>query len=265
MGIFRRIEFFEERMSKVIDIKNIKISCSQCSLQQLCLPRGLSHDEFESLTAIVKRERPYAKGEPVFQIGQPFKSLFAVRTGSVKVFLQSDDGDEQIVGFHMPGELLGFDGMGHDKHCCAAVALESSSICELPYSRLHDLAREMPSLSDHFMTLMSNEIADEHAMMLMLAKKSAEARMATFLLSLSLRFKKRGFSPYQFNLTMSRHDIANYLGLAVETVSRIMTHMQDAGLIEVDRRFVSITNMPELRALAGLPQDREALMDCRTE
>lgn len=239
-------------MTKIINFKSVKVSCSQCSLASLCLPRGLNNEELESLTSIVKRERPLVKGEPLFELGQPFKSLYAIRTGSVKVYLPTNEGDEQIVGFHMPGELLGFDGMGHDVHCCSAVALESSSICELPYSRLHDLSHELPSLTDHFMTLMSHEIADEHAMMLMLAKKSAEARMATFLLSLSARFSKRGFSAKQFNLTMSRHDIANYLGLAVETVSRIMTHMQEEGLIDVDRRFVSIVDMPGLRSLAGI-------------
>ncbi len=241
-------------MPKVINIKSIKVSCSQCSLSQLCLPRGLNDEEFDLLSSIVKRERPISKGDTVFEIGQPFKSLYAIRTGSVKVFLPTNEGDEQIVGFHMPGELLGFDGMGHDTHACSAVALESSSICELPYSNLHDLAHELPSLSDHFMTLMSNEIAEEHAMMLMLAKKTAEARLATFLMNLSARFSKRGFSSRQFNLTMSRHDIANYLGLAVETVSRIMTHMQEEGVIEVDRRFVNIVNMQGLRDLAGMAE-----------
>ena len=220
-------------MTKVINFKSIKMSCTQCSLSQLCLPRGLTLEEIDSLTAIVKRERPVDKGEPLYELGQPFKSLYAIRTGSVKVFLPTNDGDEQIVGFHMPGEILGFDGMGHDLHACSAVALESSSICELPYSHLHDLSHKLPSLSDHLMTLMSNEIADEHAMMLMLAKKSAEARMATFLTSLSARFNKRGFSAHQFHLTMSRNDIANYLGLAVETVSRLMV----AELMDLDIDF----------------------------
>lgn len=239
-------------MSKVINFKNVKVSCSQCSLTQLCLPRGLHQDEFDHLTSIVKRERPLEKGEPLFELGQPFKSLYAIRTGSVKVFLPTNDGEEQIVGFHMPGELLGFDGMGHDKHSCSAIALESTSVCELPYTRLHELCHEIPGLSEHFMTLMSNEIADEHAMMLMLAKKSAEERLATFLLSLSARFHRRGFSPKQFNLTMSRNDISNYLGLAVETVSRIMTHLQEEQIINVDRRFVSILDMARLRGIAGV-------------
>jgi CRP/FNR family transcriptional regulator len=252
-------------MTKVLNFKTVKMSCSQCSLSTLCLPRGLNDDEFESLTAIVKRERPIEKGTPLFELGQPFKSLYAIRTGSVKVFLPTNEGDEQIVGFHMPGEILGFDGMGHDCHACSAVALESSSICELPYANLHDLSQRLPSLSDHLMNLMSNEIADEHAMMLMLAKKSAEARMATFLINLSLRFQKRGFSANQFNLTMSRNDIANYLGLAVETVSRLMTHMQESGLIQVDRRFVSILNMQGLRSLSGNSEHQHMCAEERAE
>ena len=252
-------------MTKVINFKSIKMSCTQCSLSQLCLPRGMSMEEFESLTAIVKRERPIEKGTTLFEMGQPFRSLYAIRTGSVKVFLPTNDGEEQIVGFHMPGEILGFDGMGHDVHACSAVALESSSICELPYSNLNDLAHKLPSLSDHLMTLMSNEIADEHSMMLMLAKKSAEARMAAFLVSLSSRFRKRGFSANQFNLTMSRNDIANYLGLAVETVSRLMTHMQDNGIIHVDRRFVSIKDMDGLHALAGECEPAQAHVTDKVE
>jgi len=242
-------------MPKVIDIKSIKVSCSQCSLSRLCLPRGLSPEDFDKLTSLVKRERPIAKGETVFAVGQPFKSLYAIRSGSVKVFLPATDGEDQIVGFHMPGELMGFDGLGHDKHHCSAVALESTSICELPYSRLHEIAQAMPTVSDHFMALMSQEITEEHSMMLMLAKKTAEARVAIFLLNLSASFNKRGFSTRQFNLSMPRNDIANYLGLAVETVSRIMTHLQDEGILSVDRRFVNILDLPKLRALAGTNED----------
>ncbi|MEJ2392400.1 MAG: fumarate/nitrate reduction transcriptional regulator Fnr [Gammaproteobacteria bacterium] len=239
-------------MPKVSGIKSIKISCSQCSLSQQCLPRGLNAEEVEMFSAIVKRKHPISKGDTVFEIGQPFNSLYVIRAGSAKLLLRSNDGNEQVVGFHMPGKLLGFDAMGHDRHCSSAVVLESSSICELPYNRLHILAQELPSLREHLMALMSHEIADEHAIMLMLTKKTAEARIAMFLLNLSARFNKLGFSTKQFNLSMSRNDIANYLGLAVETVSRIMTHMQEEGVIEVDRRFVNIVAMPSLRALAEL-------------
>ncbi len=252
-------------MNKVVDFKSVKLSCLACSLSQLCLPRGLNKADFAKVAAIVERERPLEKGEPLFKLGQPFKSLYAVRTGSVKVYLPTNDGGEQIVGFHMPGELLGFDAMGHDEHTCTAVALEDSSVCELPYAQLHKIAKQVPGLSEHFMTLMSNEIADEHKMMLMLGKKSAEERTAIFLLSLSARFSQRGFSPNQFNLTMSRLDMGNYLGLAVETISRCVSHMQDEKIIEADRKYIHILDMPRLRAMAGVDEPTCQLLEGRVE
>jgi len=252
-------------MSKVINIKSVKLSCSQCSLSTLCLPRGLDRDEFEKVASIVQRERPLRKGEALFEIGQPFKSLYAVQSGSVKVYLPTNDGEEQIVGFHMPGELLGFDALGHDEHTCTAVALETSSICELPYTKLSEIAKQVPGLSMHFMQLMGNEIADEHGMMLMLGKKSAEERIASFLISLSARYSKRGFSPNQFNLTMSRHDIANYLGLAVETISRCISHMQDEKILSADRKYIDILDMPRLRALAGVSERPCSILEERAE
>ena len=239
-------------MNKIINFKAVKQNCAVCSLSQLCLPRGLNHRALDELEKIVQHEHTLNKGDVLFQIGQPFKSLYAVQSGSVKVFLPTNDGDEQIVGFHMPGELFGFDALGHDEHTCTAVALESTRICELPYSKLNAIAMEVPDLRDHFMHLMSNEIADEHTMMLTLGKKSAEERIAAFLLNLSVRFSKRGFSPNQFNLTMSRHDIGNYLGLAVETISRCISHMQDEMIVEADRKYIRILDMVRLHELAGL-------------
>lgn len=239
-------------MSKVVNFQAVKVSCAQCNLSQLCMPRGLSDDEFDTLSDMVKRERPLQKGETLFKLGQSFTSLYAIRSGSLKSFLPANaGGDEQIVGFNMPGELLGFDGISHNSHNCTAMALEQTSVCEMPFNRLQELCLELPSLKDHFLSLMSQEIVSEHGMMQMLARKSAEARLATFLLDLSNRFKRRGFSPTQFNLTMSRHDIANYLGLAVETVSRIMTHLQEAGMIQVERRFMSLLDLEQLQKLAG--------------
>jgi len=241
-------------MNKIINFKAIKQTCANCSLAQLCVPRGLNHHALDELEKIVQHEHTLNKGDVLFQIGQPFKSLYAVQSGSVKVSLPTNDGDEQIVGFHMPGELFGFDALGHDEHTCTAVALESTRVCELPYSKLNEIAKEVPDLRDHFMHLMSNEIADEHTMMLTLGKKSAEERIAAFFLSLSVRFSTRGFSPNQFNLTMSRHDIGNYLGLAVETISRCISHMQIEKIVEADRKYIRILDMTRLQELAGMSE-----------
>jgi len=252
-------------MNKVVNIKSVKLSCAQCSLATLCLPRGLEKDEFDKVASIVQREWPMRKGEVLFEMGEPFRSLYAVQSGSLKALIPTSNGDEQIVGFNMPGELLGFDALGGDVHTCTTVALETSSVCELPFSKLNMIAEEIPSLNQHFMQLMSNEIADEHKMMLMLGKKSADERIASFLLSLSARFSKRGFSPNQFNLTMSRHDISNYLGLAVETISRCIGHLQDEHIIEAERKYIRIIDMPRLRKLAGITEQRCLLLEENAE
>lgn len=246
-------------MPKVIDIKSSKNTCSKCSLSQVCLPRGLSAKELGVLSTLVKHEHLFSKGEAVYEAGQSFNSLYAIRSGSVKVLLPTNNGENKIVGFHMPGKLLGFDGMRHGNHCCTAIALESTSVCELPYNQLLELAIKLPNLGKRLISLMSDEITDDHGQLLMLTKKSAEARLATFLLNLSTCFKMRGFSAEKFNLRMSRNDIANYLGLAVETVSRIMTHMQDKGIIDVNRRFVNIVNMRDLRIMADIAANQPAL------
>ncbi|HEB58565.1 MAG TPA: fumarate/nitrate reduction transcriptional regulator Fnr [Gammaproteobacteria bacterium] len=237
-------------MNQIVNLKTLKTTCQACSLSELCLPRSLDDGEMVKLDDIVQRKRPIKKGEYLFQVGQPFRSLFAVRSGSVKVFLPTPSGEEQIVGFHMPGELLGLDAMEHETHSCSAVALETTTVCELPYQNMQDLCHEIPGLNHQFMSLVSKEIGSEHEMLLMLGKKMADVRLAAFLLNLSCRFRTRGFSPNEFNLSMSRHDIANYLGLAVETVSRLFTRFQDDGMIEVHRRLVTIKDMSRLIALA---------------
>lgn len=238
-------------MSNIIKIKSVKNTCDQCTLSQSCIPRGLNVEEHGILSTIFKHEHLISKGDIVYKHGQPFNSLYAIRSGSVKVLLPTNDDEKKIVGFHMPSDLIGFDGMKHKKHHCTAVALEPTCICELPYKQLLELIITMPSLGKHFINLMG-EIAEDRTQLLMLTKKTAEARVASFLLNHSERFRIRGFSEKQFNLRMSRNDTANYLGLAVETVSRIMTRMQEEGLIDVNRRFVNILNMQDLRIMADI-------------
>jgi CRP/FNR family transcriptional regulator len=244
-------------MNKVINISSAKSSCALCGFSDLCLPHGLKREEWKLLDGLVQQELTLEKGESLFYSGQGFKSLFAVHSGSVKTFILTNEGDEQIIGFHMPGDLLGFDALGPDVHSCTAVALETSSVCELPIKPLKELCIKVPDFAQHMMALMSQQITDQHEMMLMLAKKSAEVRIAALLLSISSRFQARGFSANQYHLSMSRHDIGNYLGLAVETVSRLLTHLHDTGVIQVDRRYINIADMHRLRQLAQLGEINE--------
>lgn len=240
--------------TKIVDLAKIKVACRECSLARLCLPMGLAPSDMDRLDGIINRPRPLRRGEHLFRAGEHFRSLFAVRSGSIKVYTPCADGTEQVLGFHLPGELVGLDAIEEERHVCSARVLETTSVCAMPYDRLQDLAQEIPSLHNHFIKLMSKELARDEAMLLLLGKGNAEERLATFLLSLSLRFRDRGFSETEFNLSMSRHDIGNYLGLAVETVSRMFSRLQDEGVLTVHRKNIQIHDMRRLRAMIHWPE-----------
>ncbi|MBU1331082.1 MAG: fumarate/nitrate reduction transcriptional regulator Fnr [Gammaproteobacteria bacterium] len=225
--------------------------CKDCSLAALCLPLSLNLEDMDALDEIVKRGRPLKKGEFLFRQGDTFDSVFAVRSGALKTFTLSDGGAEQITGFHLPSELVGLSGMDTEVYPVSAQALETTSVCEIPFERLDELSVQLPQLRRQLMRVMSREIRDDQQMMLLLSKKTADERIATFLVNLSARFRARGFSPSQFRLAMSRNEIGNYLGLAVETVSRVFTRFQQNKLLEADGKEVHILDPIELCALAG--------------
>lgn len=225
--------------------------CSECSLAALCLPLSLEMQDLDALDAIVKRGRPLKKGEFLFRQGDAFGSVFAVRSGSLKTFNLTDCGEEQITGFHLPSEFVGLSAMDTELYPVSAIALETTSICEIPFERLDELSLHLPQLRRQLMRIMSREIRDEQQMLLLLSKKNADERIATFLVNLSARFRARGYSPHQFRLAMSRSEIGNYLGLAVETVSRVFTRFQQSNLLKADGKEIHLLNLVDLCELAG--------------
>ena len=227
------------------------VSCKNCCLSEFCLPSGLTSTELDELINIITRSPSLSRGKHLFKIGDPIQSVYAVRSGSVKVYVPTEPGEEQVLAFILPGEFLGFDGIEAQHHTCASVALETTTVCELPYDRLEELCHALPAIDSRIHKLIGKEITVDHEMLILLGKRTAEERLATFLLSLSARFKKRGFSERDFNLSMSRHEIGSYLGLAVETVSRLFARFQDEGLVSVNRRYVEILAMDELKKLVG--------------
>ncbi len=234
---------------RVISLENIKVACKDCSLATLCLPMGLLPEDVERLDSIVKRNRPLHRGDHLFREGDPFKTLFIVKTGSVKTFTPSEDGGEQVLGFHLPGEIIGLDAIQNEVHGCSAKVLETAAVCEVPFDRLEELTSTIPSLQHQMYRLLSKEISEDTGLLMLLGKRNAEERLAAFLLSLSDRFKRRGFSANDFHLSMSRHEIGNYLGLAVETVSRLFTRFQDERLLEVDRKHIRLVDLGGLQAI----------------
>lgn len=228
-----------------------RVSCSECRLGSLCLPIAVTTDQVDQIDAIIQRSKPLGKGDHIFQQGDKFRSVYAVRSGAIKAYTLTDSGKEQITGFYLPGEILGMDGIGTFSHSASARAIERSAVCEIPYDSLGTLSAQLPSLQSHFFQIMSQEINNDQKLIGMLGKNSAEERIAAFLLSLSTRNLRRKFSATEFRIPMSRTDIANYLGLTIETVSRIFTRLQKNNVIAIDYKELSILDMQKLRELSG--------------
>jgi CRP/FNR family transcriptional regulator, anaerobic regulatory protein len=238
-----------------ISLARLKTACSTCSLRELCLPVGLSQQDMTKLDDLVFVRRTVKRGEHLFRAGDPFDSLYAARTGFFKTKLLLEDGREQVTGFHMAGELMGLDGIGPERHTCDAVALEDSDVCVIPFERLEGLSREMEALQHHFHKVMSREIVREHGVMMLLGSMRAEERLAAFLLNLSQRLSTRGYSAHEFNLRMTREEIGSYLGLKLETVSRVFSKFQEEGLIAVQQKNIRILNTARLREIVGRSGD----------
>jgi len=244
----------KQEKSKIVNLASIKAACEECSLRELCLPLGLNSEDLSTLGTLVKRTRKLKKGEFVYRMGEPLTSLYAVRSGSAKTCEISATGEVQITGFHLAGELLGVDGISAERHHCDAVALESSEVCEIPYNKLEELAHEIQGLQHQLFKILSGEIVRDGELLLMLGKMNAEERLAACLLSFSRRFKQLGYSDTEFKLSMSRQDMGDYLGLALETVSRLFSRFQDEGLLTVDGRYICILNRGRLAELAGIAE-----------
>ncbi|WP_395343259.1 fumarate/nitrate reduction transcriptional regulator Fnr [Ningiella sp. W23] len=225
----------------------LSIHCETCSFSHLCLPVSLNKSELESLDDIIERKRPLHKHDKLVSSGQAFHSLYAVRSGSFKSYVSDKDGVEQIVGFHFPGDIIGFDALKDQTHQSYSQALETAMVCELPYETLDKVSEKYPKLRQQIMKFMSAEIKHDHDLMMLLSKRSAEERLLHFISHLSQRFDERGYSAKQFNLSMTRNEIGNYLGLTVETISRLLTRFQKENLIKVDGKLITIVDFDGLK------------------
>ena len=229
--------------------KNHHLSCGDCRLKAICLPLSLRVEEVDQLNSIIQREKPLQKNNYLYRANDIFESIFAVRSGYVKTLSITSDVIEQVTGFYLPGEIVGMDGIGQGRYTNSAIALETSSICEIPFSRLETLSSALPNLQHHFFKLMGNVIVQEQHLISLLSIKTAEQRVGTFLLSLSERFHRLKLSPNKFQLPMTRADIGSYLGLTIETVSRIFSSFQRQGLIDVNKREIKINDLCKLHNL----------------
>ena len=222
--------------------------CSTCAFSQACLAEGMDKRSLMDLHVLVEHVGPFHAGEHIFREGDPFEAIAAVRAGTVKTYVIDRDGREHVLGFHLPGEVIGLNAIDGEHYPCNAIALDTVMLCRFSFPKIAVLATRLPGLQRQLFRLLSRDIGRAA---LLAGDWSADQRMAAFLIGLSRRLSARGFSPNRFQLTMARTDIANYLRLAPETVSRVLRRLQEDGLLQVDRRELQILQREELEALAG--------------
>ena len=226
-----------------------EVSCASCHLRESCLSGGVPAENLERVESIVYVRRRLKRGEALFRAGGEFHSVYAIRSGFFKTSLIDDNGREQVTGFFMAGELLGLDGVGSGRHKGHAIALEDSDVCMMPYALIEKIGRDVPSLQRRLHATLAREIVRSQGVMLLLGSMSAEERLAEFLIDLSRRFQRRGLSGSSFMLRMTRAEIGSYLGLKLETVSRLFSAFHEHGLLEVQNRQVSIVGAKDLERL----------------
>lgn len=231
---------------------DFQTNCGNCRLNAICLPLALESKDIEQLDDIIQRSKPIQKNQHLYREEDDFRSVYAVRSGTLKAYKTTDDGREQVTGFYFPGEILGMDGIANHTHASSAKALETSAICEIPFESLEKLSTLVPNLQRHFFQLMSREIIEDQQLITLLSKNSADERIASLMLSISARNARRKLSSTAFRLPMSRVDIGNFLGLTVETVSRVFSRMQKMDLLSVDNKEIEIRDIQGLREMANL-------------
>ncbi|WP_439518773.1 fumarate/nitrate reduction transcriptional regulator Fnr [Hydrogenophaga sp.] len=237
-----------------MDAQSIKVACSSCNLRELCLPMGLNPDEMVKLDRVISTRKRVKRGSALFNVGDTFTSLYAVRSGFFKTCVTTADGRDQVTGFQMTGEIIGLDGIVSDRHSCDAIALEDAEVCIMPFDQVEELSREFTTLQHHVHKIMSREIVRDHGVMLLLGSMRAEERLAAFLLNLVQRLHARGFSQSEFVLRMTREEIGSYLGMKLETVSRTFSKFVEDGIVDVKQRYVHIKDTEALRQIVN-PQN----------
>lgn len=235
-------------------------ACGDCVLGKLCLPQLFTTMPFDTMSAhlntLVRHNKSLLHRKNVlFHQGGTFDALYVVRTGAIKTCMTDSNGDTSVTGFYFPGDIVGLDGISTGRHGTSAIALDTTSVCTLPFSTLEKVAAQVPDVQRHVFRIMAQEIQHEQRRMLLLSRKSAEQRVAAFLMELSRHFSQRRLAADAFKLPMSRIDMGNYLGMAVETLCRILTRFERNGLLQSDGRSISALNLAALEQLVSAPAE----------
>jgi CRP/FNR family transcriptional regulator len=227
-------------------MNNPKITCTDCKLSDHCIPFGLQVSEVEALKSIIKNKRPLQAKQWLYSIDEPCESIYVVKAGSFKSSITNPEGLEQTIGIYFPGEFIGLDGLFKGRFDSSVASLETSVVCELPLTILEDLCSKTPNLQHRLIHILSREINTNHKHMQLLGKGSAKEKVASFLLTLSNKHSRLGYSDKEFNLNISRDGIGNFLCLSPETVSRQLAILITDNIIEVNNNFIKILDLIRL-------------------
>lgn len=235
----------------VLDFADFQRRCGQLSVRQACLPAGIDPLEQADLDRLVRRRRTLEPGQALYRAGDAMTALHVARRGTLKAVVPHAGGEATIVAFHLPGELIGLDGLGGGRHRCDAIALEDAEVCELAYDALAEAGARLPRLRAQLHRVVGQGITRDidHAALLM--RRLAHERVAGFIDDLSQRYCALGAPSGGFRLPMGREDIGAYLGLTLESVSRALTRLQEDGSLYVRGRRIEILDPPRLAAVAG--------------
>jgi CRP/FNR family transcriptional regulator len=236
--------------AQVVPIRARESACVECAFRGQCLARADDACPAAAGDEIPVTSRVLHRGDHLFRTSEDFHNVYMVRSGAIKTYVILQSGEEQVIGFHTPGDIVGLDAIESGRHMCNAMVLDTSCICPLPFEQLCRLSARSPVIQTRLMHRLSRKIVDHEGLLLILGQKTAEQRMAAFLLHFSRQQHDLGLSSVDINLPMSRADIASYLALAVETVSRVLTRLQEGGLLDVQRNHVRILDLDRLAIIA---------------
>lgn len=239
---------FHEDIGRQSGLSNRRATCHNCLSASLCLPGNVEDAAVKALECVIEEVGPLAAGNEFLRAGDSFDALYAVKAGMVKTYRIDHSGDVHITGFVLPGELIGLDALAGDRHAQHAVAVTTTMLCKLSFPRISQLSQHWPSLQMQMFRLFSQALRTPQFAQ---GEWPAETRLAAFLIDLGERWKRRGFSCHEFQLDMPRQDIAAFLGLAPETLSRLFKRFTEEGLLHSERRQVRLTNPTRLQQLAA--------------
>lgn len=244
--------------AQIIPLRTRESTCNECAFRGECLAKpGQDASAGAASFEVPVMPRILHRGDHLFRTAEHFQNVYTVRSGAIKTYVILRSGEEQVIGFHTPGDIVALDAIESGRYVCNAMVLDTSCVCPLPYEQLCRLAGRSPEIQRRLVHKMSRRIVDHEALLLILGQKTAEQRMAAFLLHHSKQQRRLGLSQVDISLPMSRADIASYLALAVETVSRVLTRLQEAGLLKVQRSRVRILDLEGLAIVAEETMDND--------